>query len=582
MRTLRTGIVLLAVASLQVAPLAWAAPRPGMVSSTTALAQPSNGGIVVAWGDNEYGQTAVPAGLRGVTAVAAAYAYSLALKNDGTVVAWGCQGEDHGQCAVPTGLSGVTAISAGRAHSLALRNDGTVVAWGCQDWDHGQCAVPPWVNWGKATAIAAGSYHNLALLSDGTIMAWGYNEHGQTEVPPALGGVTAIAAGFAQSLALKNDGTVVAWGCRNYDYGQCNVPVGLSGVKAIAAAGDYQSLALRNDGTVVAWGCQGLDDGQCTVPPGLSDVIAISAGEYYSLALKSDGTVVVWGCKYGAPWGECSIPAGLRGVTAIAAGSYHILALAPEEADLQVAKTASPDPIFVGQALRYTLMVTNTGYLTATDVILTDTLPAGVMFSAASDDCTETSGLVTCDLDSLPHAASASLTLVVTPTTAGRLTNTVSATTAITEAYTANNTASATTTVRPVADVRVSMRDSADPVWLKAPLTYTVNVTNDGPSPATGVTLTDILPISVAVVSAAVTQGSCSGTTAVICHLGTITNGAGVTLILVVTPSATGMLINTVSVAGNETDLDLPDNMGSEPTAVVYHQRFLPLVSRGN
>jgi hypothetical protein len=98
--------------------------------------------------------------------------------------------------------------------------------------------------------------------------------------------VTAIAAGTAHSLALKGDGTVVAWGCRGFDYGQCTVPSGLSGVTAIAA-GKYHSLALKGEGTIVAWGCGAGSDqnGECRVPSGLSRVTAIAAGLSHSLAL---------------------------------------------------------------------------------------------------------------------------------------------------------------------------------------------------------------------------------------------------------------------------------------------------------
>jgi hypothetical protein len=63
----------------------------------------------------------VPSGLASVTAIAAGSAHSLALKGDGTVVAWGCGGNANaGQCSVPSGLAGVTAISAGNLHSLGL------------------------------------------------------------------------------------------------------------------------------------------------------------------------------------------------------------------------------------------------------------------------------------------------------------------------------------------------------------------------------------------------------------------------------------------------------------------------------
>ena len=107
----------------------------------------------------------------------------------------------------------------------------------------------------------------------GTVVAWGLNDDGQTSVPVGLSGVTAIAAGRFHTVALKNDGTVVAWGS-NSD-GQTSVPVGLSGVTAIAG-GYGHTVALKNDGTVVAWGRN--DYGQTSVPVGLSGVTAIAGG----------------------------------------------------------------------------------------------------------------------------------------------------------------------------------------------------------------------------------------------------------------------------------------------------------------
>jgi Tol biopolymer transport system component len=269
-------------------------------------------GTVVAWGWNGDGQTDVPAGLSGVTAIAGGYTHTVALKSDGMVVAWG--DNSYGKTNVPAGLSNVTAIAAG-SHTLALKSDGTVVAWGDHGW--GQTTVPAGLS--NVTAIAAGLTHSVALKSDGTVVAWGDNSYGQRTVPAGLSGVTAIAGGGAHTVALKSDGTVVAWG---YDgWGQTTVPAGLGGVAAIAAGGNH-TVALRIDGTVVAWGNNGY--GQTTVPAGLSGVTAIAAGYYYTVALKSDGTVVAWGDN---SHGQTNVPAGLSGVTAIAAGGYHAVAL---------------------------------------------------------------------------------------------------------------------------------------------------------------------------------------------------------------------------------------------------------------
>jgi alpha-tubulin suppressor-like RCC1 family protein/Zn-dependent metalloprotease len=270
--------------------------------------------MVVAWGNNSYGQTNVPLGLVDVVAIAGGSYHNLALQADGTVVAWGKN--DYGQTNVPPGLTNAVAIAGGTYHSLALQANGTVVAWG--DNDDGETNVPAGLT--NVVAIAAGGYNSLALQANGTMVVWGWNGYGQTNVPAGLTNVVAIAAGIDHSLALQANGTVVAWGCN--DAGETNVPVDLTNVVAIAGGGEH-SLALQADGTVVAWG-ENLY-GETNVPAGLTDVVAIAAGYWHNLLRRADGTVVAWG-GYNS-YGETNVPAGLTNVVAIAGGDYHSLAL---------------------------------------------------------------------------------------------------------------------------------------------------------------------------------------------------------------------------------------------------------------
>ena len=140
---------------------------------------------------------------------------------------------------MPSGLSGVSVVAAGWFHSLALRQDGTLIAWG---YDYRAQATVP--------GLERGDRHRGRRRSQpGTqpeepaVLVLGDDGYGQTTVPADLSGdeVVAVAAGASHSLALKQDGTVVGWGA-NYDSnsrycGQATVPASLSGsvVTAIAA-----------------------------------------------------------------------------------------------------------------------------------------------------------------------------------------------------------------------------------------------------------------------------------------------------------------------------------------------------------
>lgn len=278
-------------------------------------------GTVVAWGFNGNGQINVPPGLNNVVAVAGGGYHSLALKGDGTVVGWGFNG--NGETTPPSSATNVMAIAAGVSHNLALRANGTVVGWGENTYGQTNSSASAT----NVIAIAVGGQHSLALRSDGAVVAWGagtnnsgaFFQYGQAIVPPGLAGVTEVAGGVWHSLALKQDGTVVAWG--HNVFGQTNVPPSATNVMAIAA-GSFHSLVLQSNGTVVGWG--GLGQAPTKIPIGLTNVIAIAAGDSHSLALKADDTVVVWG---DISLRQCVVPPALTWRGAIAPGASHMLAL---------------------------------------------------------------------------------------------------------------------------------------------------------------------------------------------------------------------------------------------------------------
>ena len=184
-----------------------------------------------------------------VTEIAAGWAFDLALTSTGAVYAWGYNGDGElgaassGTCAgsypcattpvaVSLGGASVTAIAAGWDHSLAIRSDGTALAWGLNNYgqlgtgDTTNRLVPAPALGGIAVgAIACGGAHSLAVrASDGTGLAWGLNNHGQlgagstaaflTTATPLASSASlgAVAAGAYHSLAITSAGAPLAWG----------------------------------------------------------------------------------------------------------------------------------------------------------------------------------------------------------------------------------------------------------------------------------------------------------------------------------------------------------------------------------
>jgi hypothetical protein len=203
-------------------------------------------------------------------------------------------------------------IAAGVGHYLALRSDGTVYAWGSNG--DNQTTIP--TNATNIVQIAAGNVHSMALDISGRVHAWGQNVSGQTKIPTnASSNVVQIAAGSYHSLALKADGSVVTWG------GASDAPIDATNVVQVAA-GAYHSMALRADGKVLAWGNPNSISGLPAATA--SGVARIAAGSYHCLALKTDGTVLAWGHPNYLP---PPAPSNRTNLVQIAAGNQFNLLL---------------------------------------------------------------------------------------------------------------------------------------------------------------------------------------------------------------------------------------------------------------
>jgi len=255
------------------------------------------------------------------------------------------------------------------------------------------------------------------------------------------------------------------------------------------------------------------------------------------------------------------------------------------DADLAIASSISPDLVMLGDPLTCTFTITNYGPSGATGVTQTYTLPANVTFGGVTSTqgiCTGTS-TITCALDALAINETVMVTTVVTSTAEGTITKMARVMGNEQDPDLSDNVAVVETTVGSAVDLEVTKIGSSGVVTAGNPLSYTITITNNGCSAATGVTLTDVLPLSTAFGSATFSQGTGCGESdgTVTCTLGTLNISDTVTVMIAVTIDslAQGMITNTVEVTGTEGDFYVDDNRAAEVTTVVgLPGIYLPLV----
>jgi uncharacterized repeat protein (TIGR01451 family) len=223
--------------------------------------------------------------------------------------------------------------------------------------------------------------------------------------------------------------------------------------------------------------------------------------------------------------------------------------------DLVVSIDASPNPVGIGGTLTYTVTVANTGTLDAHDVVLTDQLPylvAAASVSASQGSPPALSGhTVTVSLGTVAAGGTATLTIVgtVVPGAGPSVTDTASVTLVEIDPTPANDSASVTTKVAPVADLSLAMTSSASTVHVGDSLTYTLTASNQGPSPATNVLISLPLGAGVTFSSATTSQGSASFASGQLtASLGSLAMGAQATVSVVVQALGVGTFSTTASI----------------------------------
>lgn len=275
--------------------------------------------------------------------VAVGESHVIAIKNDGSLWAWGrnYQGQlGNGTTSIetrsyPTQVGSDTdwvKVATGDFHSIAIKDDGTLWAWGYNCYGQvGDGTVtnklePTHIGTDKDWVKVGGGYHHtVAIKADGTLWAWGNNRYGQlgtyslsdTHVPAQIGHDThwvIVAAGDFHTAAIKDDGTLWAWGYNQY--GQVGdgtitnkmepTQIGTGTDWVTVDAGYGYTIAIKSNGTLWAWGLNDsgqLGDGTTMdrhVPVQIGDNTdwlssIIGAGMMHNVAIKADGSLWTWG-----------------------------------------------------------------------------------------------------------------------------------------------------------------------------------------------------------------------------------------------------------------------------------------------
>ncbi|WP_189644662.1 DUF7507 domain-containing protein [Luteimonas gilva] len=225
----------------------------------------------------------------------------------------------------------------------------------------------------------------------------------------------------------------------------------------------------------------------------------------------------------------------------------------PRTADIAVQKTlTTPAPYVIGQAVTYSIVVTNNGPSQALNVGVSDT-PSNLTITGVSGACTA----FPCTIASINSGANATITVTGTVgNTSGAFNNTATATVpaGTTDPVPANNTDDAPATAAESADVSiVKTLTTAGPFFVGQAITYSLTVANAGPSTATSVQVTDT-PTNLTIQSV---SGAC---TALPCTIASLAPGANAAINVTATVVAAGAFDNSASANATQSDPNPANN----------------------
>jgi uncharacterized repeat protein (TIGR01451 family) len=252
------------------------------------------------------------------------------------------------------------------------------------------------------------------------------------------------------------------------------------------------------------------------------------------------------------------------------------------DADLALRKTVNDSTPNVGDTVTFTVTLTNNGPNTATNVTVSDGLPAGLtLVSATPSQGSYAGGVWTVGTVTTTAAPTLTLTALVVSPNAETNTAAISHSDQL-DTDTANNSASATVTPQQ-ADLAVRKTISNPALVVGDTFTFTVIVTGNGPSTATGVQVTDMLPAGLTFVSSNPSQGSYDPATG-LWNVGTVASGASATLTIQVQAASAGSETNSAKIShSDQFDSNTANNTGSvsfvvmpasPPVTVVSLKRF--------